>query len=161
MHEVSHLITEIGKKCQEKKLSLVTAESCTAGGLAFNIVKNPSSSSILERGYIVYSITAKADMLDISSYMLQTYGLVSKEIAEEMAKKALEKSKAQISIAITGIDEDAAQLEDGKKSGIVWISCAGLNKNMLTKEFKISGHRVKFCNTAILEGLKLLLHFIK
>lgn len=159
MKKLQNLVNEIGEKCNEKHYSLVTAESCTGGGLAYSITKNPSCSAILERGYIVYSIASKEDILGVSTYTLQTFGVVSKEVAKEMAEKALEKSKSHISIAITGIDENAAK-EHGQGKGLVWISCAGIGKKTVVKSVEIKGDRGKFCDECILECLNFLADFI-
>src|SRR5690349_12597001 len=128
MKRINQIIEELGKICKEKHYSLTTAESCTGGGIAYSITKHAECSSILERGYIVYSISSKEDMLDVSSYTIQTFGLVSKEVAIELAEKSLEKSKSQISLAITGIDENSASENETHKSGIVWVGCAGIDK---------------------------------
>lgn len=158
MKTTEQLVKELGEKCNEKHFSLVTAESCTGGGFAYAITKDPACSSILERGYIVYSIPAKQEVLDVSTFTLQTFGAVSKEVAEEMAEKALEKSKCQISIAITGMDECAAKENNNK--GIVWIGCAGIDKKTLVKCIEVNGDRKKFCQETILESLRILLDFI-
>lgn len=161
MKKIDQLIEELSDKFKEKQYSLVTAESCTGGGLAYFIIKNPRCSSILERGYIVYSINSKEDVLEVSSYTLQTFGAVSKEAAKEMAEQSLKKSASQISIAITGMDEDSAIEKGLAKSGHVWISCAGIDKNTIMKQIYVKGGRATFCETTIFESLKILLDFIK
>lgn len=159
MKTIEQLVKKLGEKCNEKHFSLVTAESCTGGGLAYAITLDPACSSILERGYIVYSIPAKQEVLDVSTFALQTFGAVSKEVAKEMAEKALEKSKCQISIAITGIDECATKVNNNK--GIVWVGCAGIDKKTLVKCIEVKGNRKQFCHETILASLHILLDFIE
>ena len=60
-------------------------------------------SSYFEEGYITYSENAKMKNLKVSSKTLQTYGVVSCETAEEMAKGALFCSNADCSVATTGV----------------------------------------------------------
>lgn len=156
MKNIDRLVTQLGNKCGEKHYSLVTVESCTGGGLAYVISKNPDASSMLERSYVVYSNAAKESMLDISVSQLQLHGLVSKHIAKLMAEQGLKKSRAQISIAMTGVEQ-----EDAHTPGIVWIACAGIDKTPLIKQFKVRGSRKVFCETTIAMALKLLLQFIK
>ncbi|HVY53828.1 MAG TPA: CinA family protein [Gammaproteobacteria bacterium] len=151
---IDELIEIIGKRCKDKNYSLVTAESCTGGGLAYFITKNPKSSSILERGYVTYSLAAKESNLNVSAYALQAYGPVSQEVAKQMAEGALKNSTAQISIAITGVEED------GEKKGLVWIACSGNNKQTIAKEFEITGSREIFINKSVNEALIILLKFI-
>lgn len=155
------LLNRIAKLCNKKNYSLVTAESCTGGGLAFFITKNPQSSSLLERGYVTYSVTAKEDVLGVSSYLLQTFGAVSKEISIEMAEKALKKSHAQISISITGIDHKIIIKEGFHEPGIAWISCASVEKKTVTKKFLLKADREIFCEKLIYQALKMLYSYVK
>lgn len=161
MTKVTNLLNEVAIICKEKHYLIVTAESCTGGGLAYFITKNPQSSSLLERGYITYSIPSKEDVLNVSTYVLQTFGAVSKEASIEMAEKALEKSKAQISISITGLDHDVIKDSGFNRSGVAWISCASIHKKTVSKQFKINGNREKFCEKLIFGGVKLLRSYVQ
>lgn len=161
MNNVNILLNKIAVLCKEKHYSLVTAESCTGGGLAYAITKNLQSSSILERGYITYSINSKEDVLKISTYTLQIYGTVSKETSIEMAKKALKKSKAQISVAITGLDHETIKNEGLNESGIAWISCSAIFKDTIYKKFYLKGSRKYCCEQLILHALEMLHNYIK
>lgn len=161
MKKIDILLKELSQICLEKRYSLVTAESCTGGGLSYFITKDPACSAILERAYVVYSVAAKEELLDISATALQLHGAVSEEVAREMSEKALEKSKAHISIAITGIDEASVEKQGGGEAGIVWISCAGVDKKTIAKKFHIKGERAAFCEKVILESVQMALNFSK
>ena len=82
---------------------LVTAESCTGGWVGQAVTAVSGSSAWYERGYITYSNTAKCEMLGVQQATLDQYGAVSSQTAQEMAIGALNRSHAQISVAITGI----------------------------------------------------------
>lgn len=82
---------------------LVTAESCTGGWVGQAVTAVSGSSAWYERGYITYSNTAKCEMLGVQQATLNQYGAVSPQTAQEMAIGALNRSHAQISVAITGI----------------------------------------------------------
>jgi nicotinamide-nucleotide amidase len=86
-----------------KKLKLVTAESCTGGLVAAAITEIPGSSEVLERGFVTYSNAAKQSELGVPQETIRTRGSVSAETAEAMARGALERSPADLSVAITGI----------------------------------------------------------
>ena len=88
---------------QQKRLRIVTAESCTGGLLAGLLTEIPGSSKVLERGYVVYSNRAKQEVLGVPGDMLADFGAVSEAVARSMAEGALENSRANISIAITGV----------------------------------------------------------
>jgi nicotinamide-nucleotide amidase len=82
---------------------IVSAESCTGGYLAQVLTGLPGASSWFDRGFVVYSNIAKKDMLDVPEAIVATYGAVSEETARAMAHGALERSRADLAVAITGI----------------------------------------------------------
>lgn len=157
MHDkLNKLIIEVGKDFKRKNLSLVTAESCTGGGLAYFLSKQPEVSSILERGYVTYSNPSKQDILHVQPGTLQLYGAVSKEVAEEMAEGALLKSQAQISIAVTGVAGPDRLNKSDTEPGIVWICCLDFLGNKITVKKVIKGSRGGFIENVIYEGIKEL-----
>lgn len=153
-------VCALGELCKDKRLTLVTAESCTGGGLAFFITEEPICSAILERGYVVYSNQAKQSLLGVTSEALQTSGAVSEVVARQMAEGALKNSIAQVAIATSGIAGEDVESSDNHK-GIVWIACAGINRETITKKYYIEGKRNTFNLKSISLGIKLLHDFIK
>ena len=101
--ELDELKQSILQKYRQKGQKITCAESCTGGMIAVALTDLPGSSGIFERGYITYSNAAKKDMLGVLETTLDNFGAVSEEIAREMAKGALERSSADVSIAVTGI----------------------------------------------------------
>lgn len=89
--------------CEDRRLKITTAESCTGGLVAGCLTEIPGSSKVLERGYVVYSNRAKEDILGIPGDLIADAGAVSEAVARMMAESALNESRANISIAITGI----------------------------------------------------------
>lgn len=159
--KLTQVMTELGKQLRDKKLTLVTAESCTGGGLAYYISINPQSSAMLERGYVTYSNQSKQELLAVQPFILQTHGAVSKEVAIEMAQGALKNSGAQVSIAITGIaGPDKTENTTAHDKGLVWIACAGFNAKTIAKQKAISGQRDQFIKKVIMAGVKQLLAYI-
>jgi nicotinamide-nucleotide amidase len=88
---------------RKKGLKLATAESCTGGMVAASITDVAGSSDVFERGFVTYSNLSKTEMLGVDSGLIQTHGAVSSQVAKAMAEGALKFSKAQISVAITGV----------------------------------------------------------
>ena len=82
---------------------IATAESCTGGMVAAALTDVAGSSDVFDRGFVTYSNQAKIDMLGVSAETLAAHGAVSEELAREMAEGALERSKAQLAVSITGI----------------------------------------------------------
>ena len=81
---------------------LATAESCTAGGVAYAITIVPGSSGWYDRGFIPYSNEAKMQMLGVSSAYLRDFGAVSEPVARAMSLGALSHG-AHVSLAVAGI----------------------------------------------------------
>ena len=88
---------------REKGAMIATAESCTGGMVAVALTDLPGSSHVFDRGFVTYSNAAKADLLGVLPATLEAHGAVSEEVAAEMARGALERSRAALTVAITGI----------------------------------------------------------
>lgn len=99
----SDLAVKVGERLVQCGLLLVTAESCTGGWLGQAVTAVAGSSAWYERGFITYSNASKCEMLGVQQAILDQYGAVSAQTAQEMAIGALTRSLAQISVSITGI----------------------------------------------------------
>jgi nicotinamide-nucleotide amidase len=82
---------------------VAVAESCTGGLVSAALTEVPGSSDVLEAGYVTYSNDAKQAMLGVSDDVLETFGAVSVATAWSMARGALVRSGADVTVAITGI----------------------------------------------------------
>ncbi|UYV14833.1 CinA family protein [Porphyrobacter sp. ULC335] len=82
---------------------VVLAESCTGGLVAAAITEIAGSSAVLDRGYVTYSNEAKMEMLGVSRDIIETFGAVSIACAWAMAKGALDRSRADVAVAISGV----------------------------------------------------------
>ncbi|KHK92619.1 CinA family protein [Novosphingobium malaysiense] len=102
-------------------LMLVTAESCTGGMLASLLTDVPSRSHVFERGIVAYSADAKCELLAIERRMVDACGAVSREVAEAMALGALNGSRGDVALAITGFAGPGG-VDD--EEGLVHFACA-------------------------------------
>lgn len=91
------------KAATAKGVMIATAESCTAGLIAGEITEVPGSSSIFDRGFVTYSNAAKTQMLGVDAEAIATNGAVSEIVAQAMAEGALNRSDADIAVAVTGV----------------------------------------------------------
>ncbi len=121
--QLTTLAAKLGERLLQHQCMLVTAESCTGGGLGYFLTEIPGSSNWYERGFITYSNEAKMTMLNVHSETLNQFGAVSEQTAREMAEGALKNSRAQISISITGIAGPDGGTAD-KPIGTVWWAIA-------------------------------------
>lgn len=115
---------------------LVAAESCTGGWVAKVCTDLAGSSNWFERGFVTYSNEAKQEMLGVLPETLAAHGAVSEATVREMARGALERSRAQISLAISGIAGPGGGTPD-KPVGTVWFAWA-------TAEGDVVAHRARF-----------------
>ena len=82
---------------------VVVAESCTGGLVAAALTEIAGSSAVLDRGYVTYSNEAKVRDLGVSEDLIDAFGAVSIACVYAMAQGALERSGADVSVAISGI----------------------------------------------------------
>ena len=83
--------------------TVTVAESCTGGLVAAALTEVPGSSAVLDRGYVTYSNDAKMEALGVPMEIIETFGAVSIACAWAMAKGALERSRADVAVAISGV----------------------------------------------------------
>jgi nicotinamide-nucleotide amidase len=108
---------------RESRLMIATAESCTGGLVAGLLTEIPGSSTVVERGFVVYSNEAKQELLGVSAELLSRHGAVSEEVARAMAEGALRASRADVAVSVTGVagpDGGTA----AKPVGLVNFACA-------------------------------------
>ncbi len=153
------LAESLGKKLKSNHQKLVTAESCTGGGLGYYITSISGSSDWYERGFITYSNESKIEMLGVDQTSIHQFGAVSQPVAEKMALNALDRSNAQVSIAITGIAGPTGESED-KPVGLVWIACAGKNFRLQTEKFLFSGDRQAVRESAMAAAFNQLIKIL-
>jgi nicotinamide-nucleotide amidase len=88
---------------QARGIKIATAESCTGGLVAALLTEIAGSSTVVERAFVVYSNNAKQEMLGVPGDMIADFGAVSEPVARALAEGALHESRANLSVAITGI----------------------------------------------------------
>lgn len=123
MEELLALAASAGQKLKERGLVLVTAESCTGGGVAQAITEIAGSSEWFDCGFVTYSNAAKTALLGVPADVLDRHGAVSAETAAAMCEGALRNSRAAVSLSTTGIAGPGGAVP-GKPVGTVWFGWA-------------------------------------
>lgn len=126
---IRNLALLISDEAVERRVKIATAESCTGGLLAALFTEFAGSSKVFERGFVTYSNSSKAEVLGVAGDILADYGAVSEPVARLMAEGALEASRANLALAITGIAGPGGGTPM-KPVGTVHIACARENKAM-------------------------------
>lgn len=117
------IVTQLAGRLQHRGWWLACAESCTGGGIAAALTDVAGSSAWFDRGFVTYSNQAKQEMLGVSADTLARCGAVSRETVIEMARGALDHSRAQLSVAVSGVAGPGGGTPD-RPVGTVWIAWA-------------------------------------
>ena len=72
-----------------RQLSVVTAESCTAGLVSAVLSTAEGASEFLHGGYVTYTKAQKTAALGVPADLLSSQGAVNEEVARRMALGAL------------------------------------------------------------------------
>ncbi|MDX8400050.1 MAG: CinA family protein [Gallionellaceae bacterium] len=152
------LAKQVGKALRVREMTLVTAESCTGGGIAQNVTKISGSSAWFDRGFVTYSNISKQEMLGVSPHTLEEYGAVSEQVVREMADGALQYSRAHVALSVSGIAGPTGGTPQ-KPVGTVWFAWAS-GRTVVTACHQLSGDRdairVKAVRIALQGVIKLL-----
>lgn len=141
MNPTQHdLAVRLGEILSAEKLSIATAESCTGGLMAAIITDIPACSGWFERGFVTYSNESKMEMLGVGRDTLEQYGAVSEAVAREMAAGALQNSRADVAVAVTGIAGPDGGSEE-KPVGTVWFAWAWPDGSVSAERMWFPGNR--------------------
>lgn len=98
------IANELGAFLKNNKLTIATAESCTAGLIAGKIADVPGSSAWLDSGFVVYTPEAKNRILGVNYETIKTFNITSTEVSDEMVLGVLKNnSNLNLVIAVTGV----------------------------------------------------------
>jgi len=118
-----HLAERTLTLARERNVTLVTAESCTAGKLSALLSEAPGAAEHLHGGFVTYTKANKIKSLGVSDNLLREKGAVCHDVALAMAQGALARSPADLAVSITGVAGPNPD-EDGNPVGLVCIAVA-------------------------------------
>lgn len=137
---------ELVELLKELKYTITTCESCTGGLIASAIVDVSGSSAVLNEAYVTYAASSKVSLVGVDEAVIQKYGVVSEEVAYDMALKSRIKASSNVAISSTGV----AGPSGGSDITPVGTVCFGFNINgdikTITKHF--TGDRNQARNSA-------------
>ena len=143
----------------EHNLKLATAESCTGGLVAGVLCDIAGISAHFEEGYITYSEEAKMKNLGVLQETLEHYGVISCEVAEEMAMGAAERANADCAIATTGIAGPDGGTDENPV-GTVCFACV-VKDQVLTERMIFEGNRMEIRMQAAVYAIEMLCDYIE
>ena len=122
--DIQTLAEQIIMEATARGLMTATAESCTGGLVAGALTAIAGSSAVVDRGFVTYSNEAKSDLVGVPADLIAAHGAVSEPVARAMAQGAVARSRAAVSVAITGIAGPGGG-SDEKPVGLVHFAAAG------------------------------------
>lgn len=122
--DLRHAASELLQRCRDRRLMIATAESCTGGLIAGLLTEIPGSSDVVDRGFVTYSNEAKTQMLGVDPALIAEHGAVSEQVARAMAQGARDRSRARLTIAVTGVAGPGGGTA-AKPVGLIWFGATG------------------------------------
>ena len=120
-HDVVLLSQRLGRLCQQLKIEVSTAESCTGGGIASVITSTAGSSAYFTTGYVTYANAAKTRLLGVPEALLAEHGAVSEGVVKAMVSGACRESGSDMAVAVSGVAGPDGGSEE-KPVGTVWLA---------------------------------------
>ena len=145
--------------CVEKKVSIATAESCTAGLLAAKITSIPGASSFFKGGIIAYQNDVKIDHLGVSKSLIKEKTEVCAEVVQQMAQGVRNKFSADFSVATSGYAGPTGGSELNP-IGTVFIAISSKEKT-ISKRFVFLGDRESVVSQSVISGAEFLMEVLK
>ncbi len=141
-----------------KGKTLVTAESCTGGGIGAALTAVSGSSEVYKGGIISYSNWVKEHVLGVPGALLETKGPVCGAVAEQMASGVRRILQADIAVSVTGLAGPGGD-EYGNPVGTVFIGFAS-KEICLHKMYYFDGDRNTIREQAVVAALELILQYV-
>ncbi|MEL4373901.1 CinA family protein [Brucella cytisi] len=147
--------------CRKAGVMIAMAESCTGGLIAGSLTDIAGSSDVVDRGFVTYSNEAKAEMIGVPMELINRVGAVSKEVALSMAEGALSRSRAGVTVAVTGVAGPGGG-SDEKPVGLVHIASARQGHPPLHREYHFGPKtRAEIRHATVLAALDLVLENLR
>lgn len=153
-----HLVERLAAALRRHGWRLATAESCTGGLIAGACTELAGSSDWFERGFVTYANEAKVDLLGVDAALIARHGAVSEPVARAMATGALTHSRAQVSVAVTGVAGPSGGSAD-KPVGLVWFGFA-LPGQTVTEKMHFAGDRAAVRAATVRHALQQLMELL-
>ena len=158
--KLERISSELGELLKLKDYTFTCAESCTGGWVGHALTSIPGSSEWFGSSFVTYSYEAKTQILGVSSEDLDSFGAVSEEIVEQMVSGALDKSGADVGVAISGIAGPDGGT-DTKPVGTVFFAWKINGQEVIASAEHFSGDRNEVRYSSVERALMGTIELIK
>jgi nicotinamide-nucleotide amidase len=149
------LCEQLAQELQARGWMLATAESCTGGMIAVACTDLSGSSNWFERGFVTYSNEAKTEQLGVDPALIAQHGAVSEVVVRAMAFGAVRHSRAQVSVAVTGVAGPTGGSPQ-KPVGTVWFGFQ-VDGRLTSETLRFDGDRAAVRSATVDHALQRLL----
>ena len=156
--ELRALCEQLAERLQARGWMLATAESCTGGLIAAACTELSGSSNWFERGFVTYSNEAKTELLGVDAGLVTQHGAVSEVVARAMAFGAVRHSRAQASVAVTGVAGPTGGSPQ-KPVGTVWFGFQ-VDGQLTSETRRFDGDRAAVRAATVEHALRRLLQLL-
>ena len=147
--------TSLLAACRAQGIRLAFAESCTGGLITGVLTAIAGSSDVVERGFVTYSNASKTELLGVPAETIAATGAVSEPVTQRMAEGALQRSHADITVAVTGVAGPGGDSTE-KPVGLVWFGLAQRGHQVLSERQVFSGDRAAIRLAAVARAFALI-----
>jgi nicotinamide-nucleotide amidase len=140
-------------------LTLATAESCTGGLLAARLTERPGSSAYVNGGTVSYANQAKTGLLGVDPQLIETHGAVSPEVAQAMARGALDRHGVDVAVSITGVAGPGGGSEDKPVGTVCWC-VRHSDGRKLARRIRLPGGRAEIRDRSTTVAMHMLREFL-
>lgn len=144
----------MGKLLSHKKMTLSTAESFTGGAIAEHITAIPGASQYFKGSVVSYATETKINVLQVPKSVIDTYSVVSAQVAEAMAKNVQQLLKTDFSIATTG-NAGPSKGDSDEEIGTVFIAIATPN-TVFSEKFMMGSQRERVVQKSVYKAFEML-----
>ena len=152
------LCEQLAQELQARGWMLATAESCTGGMIAAACTDLSGSSNWFERGFVTYSNEAKTELLGVDPALIAQHGAVSEVVVRAMAFGAVRRSRAQVSVAVTGVAGPTGGSPQ-KPVGTVWFGFQ-VDGRLTSETLRFEGDRAAVRSATVEHALRRLLQLL-
>jgi nicotinamide-nucleotide amidase len=144
----------VGALLKQRNLTIGTVESCTGGAIASAFTAIPGASDYYLGSLLTYTEELKCNLADVSSEIIEKYGVVSSEVVLQMAEGGKRRLGVDWCISVSGVAGPTGGSEQCPV-GTIWIGIAGPNRT-ISKCFNFGDNRERNIQMSVLSALNYL-----
>ncbi len=144
----------------EKGYHIAFAESCTGGMCCAKLVNVSNASKVLDMSFTTYANEAKISLINVNSATIDEYGVVSEQIAGEMALGVSSVAGSEVGVGVTGVAGPTGGTAKKPVGMVCFGFCINGEVKTYTKQFgdigrnNVRQNSVDFVYSTLLELLK-------